>query len=358
MANLKGITSSDGQVIIGNDGKIEYGAIHGIPSSMVDTSTHNHDDRYTSKAAIEDEFTNIMNKVAIMTKSLTIRPLKTKGFINGGYKSGYVYAQRVQRFNTVTETGTEIGQIGSVTSQYSPGGSSELKGYYFGDTSTSTANDTSIHTRTGRHVDKIIYLTEVESYIGNITHHNTKSTLYNIYSQSKLYLCNEGAGWSKLTVTTDTCSLESSSLGGHGMGRQGLSSENFGYVTQAGQADRTTLKYEYLTVSTSSGTTQNIRQHAAGLSKDKDRGYWIDYGTANNWRIDMINNSVSNVVCFTEGFGESNALGSEKVGFMMGGYDGAQHGKVQKMVWATEAASNVLGGSLAIPQSSAGMAES
>lgn len=356
MAKLINIQSPSGVEIIGTEGKIDYSAIVSIPSSMVDTSTHNHDDMYSSKFAIEDKFTGIMNKVAAMTKALTIRPLKTKGFLNGGYKSGYVYAQRVQRFNTVTETGVEIGQIGTVSSYYSPGGSSELKGYYFGDNISSTSNGD--HTRTGRHVDKIVYLTEVETYLGNITHHNTKSTLYGIYSQSKLFLCNEGAGWSKLVVVTDTCSLESSSLGGHGMGRQGLSSETFGYVTQAGNESRTTIKYAYLTVTNSTGTTQQIRQHAAGLSKDKDKGYWIDYGTANNWRVDMLNNSVSNVTCFTEGFGESNALGSEKVGFMMGGYDGAQHGKVQKMVWATEAASNVLGGSLAIPQSSAGMAES
>ena len=99
---------------------------------MVDTSTHNHDDMYTSSNAIEDRFTFVMNKVAAITKALTIRPLKTKGFLNGGYKSSYVYAERVQRFNTVTETGVEIGQIGTVTSQYSPGGSSELKGYFFG----------------------------------------------------------------------------------------------------------------------------------------------------------------------------------------------------------------------------------
>ncbi len=358
MAKLNKLQAMDGTELIGTDGKVDYSSITSIPASMVDTSTHNHDDMYSSKFAIEDKFTNIMNKVAEMTKALTIRPLKTKGFLNGGYKSGYVYAQRVQRFNTVTETGTEIGPIGTVTSQYSPGGSSELKGYYFGDISTSTANDTALHTRAGRHVDKIVYLTEVETYLGNITNHNTKSTLYNVYSQSKLFLCDTGTSWSKLTVTTDTINLETTGTTGAGIGRQGLSSETFGYVVAPGHADRTSIKYDYLTTSGSTGTTQNIRQQPAGLTKDKDKGYWIDYGTANNWRIDMVNNSVSNVVCFTEGFGEGNALGSEKVGFMMGGYDGAQHGKVQKMVWATEAASNVLGGSLAIPQSSAGMAES
>jgi hypothetical protein len=356
MARLNKLQAPDGTEIIGAEGKVDYNIISSIPSELVDMNNHNHDNIYSSKFAIEDRFTNIMNKVQAMTKALTIRPLKTKGFLNGGYKSGYVYAQRVQRFNTVTETGIEIGQIGTVTSQYSPGGSSELGGYYFGDNTSSTANGD--NSRTGRHVDNIIYLTEVETYLGNITHHNTRSTLYNIYSQSKLFLCNAGEGWSKLTVTTNTISLESSSLNGAGMGRQGLSSETFGYVTAAGNADRTTVRYTYLTTVTDTGTTQNIRQHPAGLSKDAKLGYWIDYGTANNWKIDMVTNSVSNVVCFTEGFGESNALGSEKVGFMMGGYDGAQHGKVQKLVWATEAASNVLGGSLAIPQSSAGMAES
>jgi len=356
MAKLNSLTATDGTELIDSNGKIDYSAIVSIPPAMVDTSTHNHDDMYSSKFAIEDKFTKIMNKVAAMTKALTIRPLKTKGFLNGGYKSGYVYAQRVQRFNTVTETGTEIGQIGTVSCFYSPGGSSELNGYYFGDNSAGTAQ--ADHTRTGRHVDKITYLTEVEVYLGNITHHNTKSTLYNIYSQSKLFLCDAATGWSKISVTTDVCSLEASGLNSAGTGRQALSSESFGYVVAGGNESRTSLKYVYLTVATSTGTTQTIRQQPAGLSKDKDKGYWIDFGTANNWRVDMVTNSVSNIVCFTEGFGESNALGSEKQGFMMGGYDGAQHGKVQKMVWATEAASNVLGGSLAIPQSSAGMAES
>ena len=353
MANLKGITASDGQVIIDTDGKVEYGAIQGIPSSMLDTSTHNHDDTYTSKAAIEDKFTNIMNKVAAMTKALTIRPLKTKGFLNGGYKSGYVYAERVQRFNTVTETGTEIGQIGTVTSQYSPGGSSELKGYYFGDIRNGA---TSNFNSAGRSVDKITYLTEVEVYLGMITHHNTDSTLYNVYSQSKLYFCDTGTSWSRLTVVTDTCDLVTTGAAGRGIGRQGLSSENFGMVTNS--SDSTSTKFTYLTAISSAGSSQAIYQHGAGLTKDKDTGYWIGFGTANNWRVNMLNDTSTKVICFTEGFGESNSLGSEKQGFMMGGYDGAQHGKVQKMVWVTEAASNVLGGSLAIPQSSAGMAES
>jgi hypothetical protein len=355
MANLINIESTDGLNIVNTNAKVNYDAIQGIPSELIDPNNHNHDDLYKSKFAIEDNFTAIMNKVQAMTKALTIRPLKTKGFLNGGYKSSYVYAQRVQRFNTVTETGVEIGQIGSVTSQYSPGGSAELCGYYFGDTTSSTERGD--HSATGRHVDKIVYLTEVETYLGNITHHNTRTTLYNIYSQSRLYLANAGEGWSELSVVTDAVTLKSSTLAGKGMGRQGLSSESFGYVVDRGNAERTSLKFIYLTTVTETGTTQTIRQQPAGLSKDADLGYWIDYGTANNWRVDMVANTVSNVVCFTEGFGESNALGSEKVGFMMGGYDGAQHGKVQKMDWATESASNVLGGSLAIPQSSAGMAE-
>jgi len=356
MADLIKIETVDGQEVIDSNAQVNYDAISNIPPALVDTSTHNHDNEYMSKNTIEDEFTRIMNKVASLTKALTIRPLKTKGFLNGGYKSGYVYAQRVQRFNTVTETGVEIGQIGTVASYYTPGASSELKGYYFGDANSSTKGGD--HTRTGRDLDKITYLTEVEEYLGNITLHNTKSTIYNIYSQSKIFLSNADAGWSKLSVLTDTIDSVSSTLNGYGMGRQGLSSETFGYVVQAGNYERTSLKFDYLTNVTDTGTTQQIRQHPAGLSKDKDKGYWIDYGTANNWRVDMLNNTVSNIVCFTEGFGESNALGSEKEGFMMGGYDGAQHGKVQKMVWETETASNVLGGSLAIPQSSAGMAES
>ncbi len=355
MAILQGVEAQDGTTVVDSAGKVNYGAIEGIPPEMVDTSTHNHDDMYTSDVAIEDKFTFIMNKVAAITKALTIRPLKTKGFLNGGYKSSYVYAERVQRFNTVTETGVEIGQIGTVTSQYSPGGSSELKGYYFGDVRNGA---TSNFNSAGREVDKITYLTEVEVYLGNITYHNMDSTLYNIYSQSKIYGCDTSTNWSKLTVVTDTMEAVTSSAQGAGIGRQGLSSEDFGYVVASGHADRTSTKFTYLTGTGVTGTTQNIRQQPAGLSKDKDLGYWVDYGTANNWRVNMLANTVSNIVCFTQGFGESNTLGSEKVGFCMGGYDGVQHGYVQKMVWATEAASNVLGGSLAIPQSSAGMAES
>lgn len=359
MANFVNFENNAGEEIISPDNKINYNKIKGIPSNLVDAANHNHDDLYTSKNTIESEFGAIMDTVASLTKALTIRPLKTKGFLNGGYKSSYVYAQRVQRFNTVTETGVEIGQIGTVTSYYTPGGSSELKGYFFGSNTSSTSNKAENgNDRKGRHVDNIVYLTEVETYLGNIMSHDVRSTLYNIYSQSQLYVCDSSSNWSSISVVSDAVTVLSSAAS-QSTTRQGLSSEDFGYVVQnASSADKTSTKYTYLTGVSSTGTTQQIRQIPTGLSKDKDKGYWIDYGTANNWRINMVNNSVSNVVCFTEGFGESNSLGSEKVGFMMGGYDGKQHGKVQKMVWATEAASNVLGGSLAIPQSSAGMAES
>lgn len=354
MANFKSLVKPDGTELVGTDGKVNYNTIASIPSALVDPNTHYHDDLYTSKFAVEDRFTAIMNKVSAMTQALTIRPLKTKGFLNGGYKSSYVYSRRVQRFNTVTETGVELGKIGTVTSVYSPGASSELKGYYFGD----TADNTALYNSGGRYVDQIVYTTEVETYLGMITHHDTDSTLYNVYSQSKVYLCNTGTSWSKLDVTTNTVNLETTGVSGRGCGRQGLSSETFGYVTNAGNAYMTTQKYTYLTAVGQAGTTQTIIQHAAGLTKDKDIGYWVDYGTANNWKVNMLTNTVQNIYCFTEGFGESNTLGSELFGFAMGGYDGAQHGKVQKLTWTTDTASNVLGGQLAIPQSSAGMAES
>lgn len=354
MADFKSLQKPDGTEFIGTDGKLNYAVVASVPAAVLDTSTHYHDDMYPSKFNIEDRFTTVMNKVQAMTQALQIRPLKTKGFLNGGYKSSYVYSRRVQRFNTVTETGVEIGKIGTVTSQYSPGASSELKGYFFGD----TADNTAYFDSTGRYVDQLVYLTEVETYLGLLTHHNTDSTLYNVYSQSQIYLCDAGTSWSKLSVATNTVALQTSGVSGRGCGRQGLSSETFGYVTNAGSALLTTQKYTYLTATGSTGTTQTIAQHAAGLTKDKDIGYWVDYGTANNWKVNMLTNTVANVYCFTQGFGESNTLGSELVGFAMGGYDGIQHGYVQKLVWATDTASNVLGGSLAIPQSSAGMVES
>lgn len=356
MTNLKNLEYSDGTEIIDSEGKIDYNSINNIPSTLLDTSTHNHDDLYKSKFAIEDEFSTIMNKVAQITKALTIRPLKTKGFLNGGYKSGSVWAQRVQRFNTVTETGLEIGQIGTVTCEYSPGGSSELHGYYFGIKSNSTARDD--YPNHGTDFDKITYMTEVEEYIGALPTHTADTTLYNIYSQTQVYYTNGSNNWSRVQANTNAITTESTTALGYRTTRQGLSSEFFGYTVQTGQADRTSAKYTYLTKTSETGTTQNIRQYPTGLSKDKNKGYWVDYGTANNWRVDMVNNTVANVSCFTVGFGESNSLGSEKYGFMMGGYDGAQHGKVQKLTWTTEAASDVLGGSLSLPQSSAGMAES
>jgi len=358
MAKLNGVETLSGNVIVSPQGKVNYKGIANIPSALIDPANHNHDNLYTSKFTIEDEFSKIMDEVSALTKALTIRPLKTKGFLNGGYKSSYVYAQRVQRFNTVTETGLEIGQIGTVTSYYTPGGSSELGGYFFGTNTSSTDNKAADgNDRKGRHVDNIIYLTEVETYLGELLTHDGLATLYNLYSQSQVYVCDKSSNWSFLDVVTNSV-VKLPSSASQAATRQGLSSEVFGYVVNTGNASRTTTKYTYLTNVSSTGTTQQIRQIPTGLSKDANKGYFIDYGTANNWRINMVNDSVSNVVCFTVGFGESNSLGSEKVGFMLGGYDGAQHGKVQKMVWATEAASNVLGGSLAIPQSSAGMAES
>jgi len=355
MADLKGIYDEDGNEIIDSTGGIEYNAIMNIPSSLVDTSTHNHDDLYPSKELVEDEFTYIMNKVATITRSLSIRPLKTKGFLNGGYKSSSVWAQRVQRFNVVTETGIEIGQIGSVTSYYTPGGTTEKKGYYFGTKTSSTAQ--SDNPRTGREIDEIVYLTETESYLGNLMQHDARSTLYNVYTQDQIYVCDNGSSWSNLDPSTNTVTLLTTSQTAHGFGRQALSSEFFGYVIEIGSADRTSSIFDYQTYTSSTGETHNVRQQCTGLTKDKDKGYWIDYGTDHNWRVDMLNNAVSNISCFTEGFGESNSLGSEKEGYMMGGYDGVQHGKVQKMKWDTEAVSNVLGGDLALPQSSAGMAE-
>jgi len=355
MADFKSLTNTAGETIIGTNGKVNYDHIAGIPSALIDPSNHNHDDIYTSKNTIEAEFGEIMDTVAALSKALTVRPLKTKGFLNGGYKSSFVYAERVQRFNTVTETGTEVGQIGTVTCQYSPGGSSEFKGFYFG---TSRNGATGNFRSTGREVDTIVYATEVETYLGNLMPHDVRATLYNIYSQSQLYVCDSANHWSSVSIVSASTTLLPVAAS-QSSTRQGLSSENFGYVVKEGAATKATTKYTYLTNTSSAGTTQAITHYPSGLSKDADKGYIIDgTGTANNWRVNMVTNTVSNVICFSEGFSESNTLGSEKVGFMMGGYDGAQHGKVQKMVWATEAASNVLGGSLALPQSSAGMAES
>jgi len=346
MAKLKAVKLVDNTEVINSEGKFNYEIIKEIPTSMIDTSSHNHDNLYPSKFAIEDHFTLIMDKVATITKSLSPRPLKTKGFLNGGYKSGTVHTGRIQRFNVVTETGMDIGTIGTTTSYYSPGASSLTKGYFFGNTSSNTNGK-------GRNVDVLDYLTETEDYLGEIMSHDVFSTLNNLYTQDKIYVCDNETNWSLLSVNTNTITKITDSQNGIGSGRQGLSSECFGYVI----GSKSSTIFNYTNYVSSVGTSQSQNQQATGLSKDKDIGYWIDKSTSGNWKVNMLNNTVSGISCFTEGFGESNALGSDKEGFMMGGYDGAQHGKVQKMVWDTEAVSNVLGGTLVIPQSSAGMAE-
>jgi hypothetical protein len=354
MAKFKKVSFTNGTEIIDATGKIDYSNITNVPSSVVDTSSHVHDDRYSSKASVEDRFNSIMNKVQSITKSLTARPLKTKAYLNGGYKSSYVYAERVQRFNATTETGSEIGQIGTVTSQYSPGASSEYHGYFFGDPRNGA---TSNFNSTGRHVDKIQYSTESESYLGNITTNNADSTAYKLYSQTEIFYCDTGSTWSKIDCSTDTNSLQTSGATAKGIGRQGLSSETFAQVVQSGNGTYMSYKYNYSTKTSQNAMNIAVRQQPAGISKNKDMGYWVDYGTSNNHRVNYLTNTAVIISSFTEGFGESNTLAAETHGFCLGGYDGAQHDKVQKMSWETEVAQSILGGKLAIPQSSAGTAE-
>lgn len=353
MAKFKSISYKDGTSIIDSTGKIRYSRIKNIPASVVDTSTHNHDSSYSSKASIEDRFNSIMNKVQAITKSLTPRPLKTKAYLNGGYKSSYVYAERVQRFNAITETGSEQSR-GTVTSQYSPGGSSELCGYFFGDPrGGSTANFNSA----GRYVERVNYATETYNYLGGIMQHNAESTIYNLYAQTDTYACDAGSSWSRINASTNACTYETSSATGQGCGRQALSSATFGLVSNAGAANRTNYKYTFTTKTSVAALTVYHQQHNAGLCKDKDVGYWIDYGTSANQRVNYLTNTYANVYCFTDGFGESNTLAAETHGFAMGGYNGIQHDYVQKMLWSSEVAQSIIGGKLAIPQSSAGCCE-
>jgi hypothetical protein len=353
MADLLNVKYTDGTIIVDVDGKIRYPRIKNIPASVVDTSTHNHDDSYSSKASIEDKFNSIMNKVQAITKSLVPRPLKTKAYLNGGYKSSYVYAQRVQRFNAITETGSEQAR-GTLTSQYSPGGSSELCGYFFGDNrGTTTTNFNS----TGRYVERINYATETYNYLGGIMSQDVDSTSYNLYAQTHLYMCDTGSTWSKLAASNNAVTIETSSATARGIGRQGLSSELFAEVLQSGSGTYMSYKYTYSTKTSQNAMNIAVRQQPAGLSRDKDVGYWIDFGTANNHRVNYLTNSATIISCFTLGFGESNTLAAETHGFAMGGYDGIQHDYVQKMAWSTEVAQSIIGGKLAIPQSSAGCCE-
>ena len=353
MAVIKNIKYKDGTLVIDHDGKIKYSKIKNVPAANVNNALHNHDDMYTSKATIEDRFNNIMNKVQMITKSLTARPLKTKAYLNGGYKSGYVYAERVQRFNSVTETGSEQAR-GTITSQYSPGGSSELCGYFFGDPRNgSSANFNSA----GTYVERINYSSETYNYLGGIVSHNVESSLYNLYVQTEIYMCDDTTYWSKLSASTNAINVETNTTFAKGCGRQGLSADSFGLVTMSGAGSIANYKYSYLTRTSVYALNVNHSQQSAGLCKDKDNGYWIDYGVSANQRVNYLTNTFVNVACFTLGFGESNTLAAETHGFAMGGYDGIQHDYVQKMLWSTEVAQSIIGGKLAIPQSSAGTCE-
>lgn len=341
MAKFKQISYTDGTVIIDTAGKISYNSVKNVPASVVDTSTHNHDISYSSKASIEDRFNTIMNAVQSITKSLSARPLKTKAYLNGGYKAGATQYKRVQRFNATTETGSDLGYISSLTSYYSPGSTSETIGY-FHDGSTGS--------------DKITYQTETCSAVAGSCQHSIQGTIYDLYRQTKCFVTNGSSGWTNLDPATSTYQLLPTASSITSSGRQMLSSATFGYAGASGGG--TVYKYSYLTnTSAGAGTIPGGGWAMAGLSRNKDSGYWIGYTDA-NVRVNMVSDSYSMITMFSIHFSESNTLGGDTAGYAMGGYTyNGQHAKVQKMVWTTEVASTVIGGDLAYEQSSAGTCE-
>ena len=337
MAKFKQIKYTDGTVIIDTTGKISYTKIKNVPASVVDTSNHNHDTSYSSKASVEDRFNTIMNAVQSITKTLAVRPLKTKAYLNGGYKAGATQYKRVQRFNATTETGSDLGYISSLTSYYNPGSTSETVGFFH----TSSISD------------KITYQTEVCSAVSGACQHSINGTIYELYRQTKCFLTNSSNQWTNLDPTTTTYTLLPTASS-TSCTRQMLSSETFGYAGGAGGA---TYKYNYATgTSTSAGSFGG--SYLTGISRNKDVGYWIGF-TNDNWRVNMTTDSYVNLSIFTINFSEGNTLAGDTSGYLMGGYsyNGSQHGKVQKVVWVTEVASTVIGGDLAYEQSSAGTCE-
>lgn len=345
MAKFKQI-SFNGSIIIDTNGKISYNAIKNVPAGVVDTSNHNHDAMYSSKASIEDRFTTTMNIVQEITKSLTSRPLKTKGYLNGGYKgaTGTEY-KRIQRFNMTTETGSDLGRISTYTGFYSPGSTSEQVGF-FHDYSNKTLSDC------------ITYATETTAVVpGNATC-NTYGTLYDLYQQTKVFLNgSDGPSWCLLNPATKAYSAlpNATSLN---TGRQMLSSATFGYG--GGSAGSNSYKYVYATGTSSAVTAAGGGGwQMVGVSRNKDVGYWIGYTDANH-RVNMVTDVTTKINAFTINFSESNAVGGDTAGYLMGGYSyGAygQHGEVQKMIWTTEVAQSIIGGKLAYEQSSAACAE-
>ena len=338
MAKFKQIKYTDGTVIIDTAGKISYTKVKNVPASVVDTSTHNHDTSYSSKASIEDRFNTIMNAVQSITKTLAVRPLKTKAYLNGGYKAGATQYKRVQRFNATTETGSDLGYISSLTSYYSPGSTSETVGF-FHDGSTGS--------------DKITYQTETCSAVAGACQHSVGGTIYELYRQTKCFLTNNSSQWTNLDPTTATYTLLQNATSTT-CTRQMLSSATFGYAGGSGGAS---YKYNYSTgVSASIGSFGG--SYLAGISRNKDVGYWIGF-TSDNWRVNMATDTYTNLSIFSINFSEGNTLGGDIAGYLMGGYsyNGSQHGKVQKVVWTTEVASTVIGGDLAYEQSSAGTCE-
>lgn len=343
MAKFKQIKYTDGSVIIDTAGKISYSKIKNVPASVVDTSTHNHDTSYSSKASIEDRFNTIMNAVQSITKSLSARPLKTKAYLNGGYKGGTIQYNRVQRFNATTETGSDLGNICTMTSYYSPGSTSEKVGFFHDNGGTAASN-------------VMQYQTETAGTVAGTCQHSASGTLYDLYRQTKCFLTNSSGNWTNLDPATSTYQ-RLTDASSYAISRQMLSSATFGYC--GGYGTQPTYKYDYIT-----GTSASVTQtggggwYMCGISRNKDIGYWIGYTDA-NWRVNMVTTSYTLVSMFTINFSESNAVAADTAGYLMGGYsyNGSQHGKVQKVIWTTEVASTVIGGDLAYEQSSAGTCE-
>lgn len=344
MAKFKTIKFTNGTEIIDTNGKISYSAVKNVPGSVVDTGNHNHDSMYASKASIEDRFNTTMNEVQAITKSLTSRPLKTKAYLNGGYKgaTGTEY-KRVQRFNLTTETGSDLGKISNLTGFYSPGSTSEQVGF-FHDTANKTLSDC------------ITYATDVVVQVPGNASCNANGTLYDLYQQTKVFLTSSNS-WCLLSPATKTYTALASATS-VSTGRQLLSSATFGY--SGGEGSQSNYKYTYATgTSAATASCGGGGWQMVGVSRNKDVGYWIGYTSANH-RINMVTDASTLITAFSINFSESNAIGGDTAGYLMGGYSYGQygqHGEVQKIVWTTEVASSIIGGKLAYEQSSAATAE-
>lgn len=331
---------------ISNKNVVNWSSITGKPTTIAGYGI------VDLRTKLQDEilFNNIVNDLSNLQNALKTTQVKIKAYLNGGYQGSTIQQKRVQRFNTITETGSDAGYISSVTSYYNPGGSSKYVGLFFGNTGSPVSSS-------AYSADAITYSSETcQLWANGNLAINVDGTLYDINTQNYIYGFNGSSQWLRTTVKTKVFTRLSDATA-YSITRQMLSSDTFGFT----KTSSTSAAYRY---SYTSGThvatinAWNIENYPAGMVRDKNYGYFVGYA-GQTTLVTYTTNSISQFGGYTINFGESNTLGTETYGFAMGGYhyNSTQHAKVQKMSYSTHAVTTVIGGDLAYPQSSAGTSE-